>query len=104
MTQHLDVQEEQLIHFQRDMVGMAASNEGLLTMVSDQLSSLTSQLTLNTATANADTAAPATLPASAPIFVPVQLARPEKFSRDSGDCRPLLSHSCPTTSPPNGSR
>lgn len=83
-AQCLHVQEEQLSQFQWDLAGMAKRQEGLLATVSDQLSSLSSQLNLNAVAYTVDSTAPATLLISTPISAPTQLAQPEKFSWDSG--------------------
>lgn len=84
-AQCLHAQEEQLKQFQWDLAGMAKHQEGLLAMVCDQLSSLSSWLTHPTVAPNADITAPATLPVAVTSPVSIQLATPEKFSGDSGE-------------------
>lgn len=69
---------------------MGRRQEDLLATVSEQLSTLSLQLTqlLRAPSSVPDVLVHALVPTTVPT--PTQLARPEKFSGDSGDCHPFL--------------
>lgn len=83
--QRLIAQEEQLRQFQQVLTSLAEHQEDVLGTVSAQLSNLTSC----SAQSLPDQGCASNAPVSASVSttsVPVQLARPEKFSGELGDC------------------
>uniref|UniRef100_A0AAQ4PPB8 ribonuclease H n=1 Tax=Gasterosteus aculeatus aculeatus TaxID=481459 RepID=A0AAQ4PPB8_GASAC len=90
-TPLLQQTEEQFNAVHLGMQGMSERQESL----HSQVTFLTSQVQrlmdrLDTFATPITVPAPASLPAASPPVVPPRLARPERFSGDSGDCRPFL--------------
>lgn len=89
--QHLYLQEQQVLHFKQEFCAMVERQEGMLAAVSAQLHYPTTQVSQTSPPrqTTALTSSPST-PNTTVSTVPVQLARPERFSGDSGDCRSFL--------------
>lgn len=94
LVQHLHYQEEQMKQLKQDLLGMAERQEGMLTAVSEQIATFTSQFARHTTSPQSTTTNVTIRPVSTPAVttpaLPVQLARPEKFSGDSGGCCSFL--------------
>lgn len=89
-------QEEQLSQLNLDIRGMSERQESLFAAVSEQVINLAAQIQklssppISPALSSTPPQAPVTPSVSnSPVYVP-HLARPEKFSGDSSDCRVSL--------------
>lgn len=79
-------EEEFMRQLQEHLIRVTERQEGLLAAVSDRLSSLCAPTATRTETTNRSQ-----IPMSEFCSgFPVQLAKPEKFSGDLGDCRAFL--------------
>uniref|UniRef100_A0A3B3HYY0 CCHC-type domain-containing protein n=1 Tax=Oryzias latipes TaxID=8090 RepID=A0A3B3HYY0_ORYLA len=87
-------QEEQLNYLRRGMLEMAGRQEQQLTMIGDRIETLAKQLQQPPSShpPHHSTSAPTpVIPVQTTSLAPgVQLARPERFSGDSGDCRAFI--------------
>lgn len=90
LGQCFNAQEEQVRRFHQDLSGMAKRQEDFLATVSEQLSAVSPLLTQPRRALNIapEISSQVLIPTSAPT--PTQLARPGRFSGDTGDCRPFL--------------